>query len=83
MYMRGAKVGFYSGNIKKLMEDVKELKPTLLIAVPRILYRIYDKVRYCSKVCMMSLWSLTGCIVGHARSLSVSGEAAVVQQSNG
>ena len=46
MYMSGAKVGFYSGNIKKLMEDVKELKPTLLIAVPRILYRIYDKVKY-------------------------------------
>ena len=41
--MCGAKVGFYGGNVKKLMEDVKELKPTLFIAVPRILYRIYDK----------------------------------------
>lgn len=44
VYMSGAKVGFYGGNIKKLMDDVKALKPTLLIAVPRILYRIYDKV---------------------------------------
>ena len=47
VYMSGAKVGFYGGNIKKLMDDVKALKPTLLIAVPRILYRIYDKVTIC------------------------------------
>ena len=50
--MSGAKVGFYGGNIKKLMDDVKELKPTLLIAVPRILYRIYDKASTCS-VCLV------------------------------
>ena len=51
MYTCGAKVGFYGGNIKKLMEDVKELKPTVLIAVPRILYRVYDKVSIWISVC--------------------------------
>ena len=35
--------------MKKLMDDVKALKPTVLIAVPRILYRIYDKVFVCSE----------------------------------
>ncbi|XP_065883666.1 long-chain-fatty-acid--CoA ligase 1-like [Dysidea avara] len=44
LYTCGAKIGFYSGDVKKLIDDVKELKPTLFIAVPRILYRIYDKV---------------------------------------
>jgi len=48
----GARVGFYSGDVKKLIDDVKELKPTLFIAVPRILYRIYDKV-WC--VCVYGL----------------------------
>ena len=55
MYTRGAKVGFYGGNIKKLMDDVKELKPTLLIAVPRILYRLYDKVSICVSSSMLIL----------------------------
>ena len=52
IYMSGAKVGFFGGNIKKLMDDVKELRPTMLIAVPRILYRLYDKVNiYNLSVC--------------------------------
>ncbi|VDL91263.1 unnamed protein product, partial [Schistocephalus solidus] len=38
----GAKVGFYSGNIMALREDMQVLKPTIFTAVPRILYRIYD-----------------------------------------
>lgn len=54
--MSGAKVGFYGGNIKKLMEDVKELKPTVLIAVPRILYRIYDKASTCIKLYLNSFY---------------------------
>ena len=51
LYACGGKVGFFGGNIKKLMEDVKELKPTMLIAVPRILYRLYDKVSIWISAC--------------------------------
>lgn len=40
----GAKYGFYSGDTKKLLEDVATLKPTVFIVVPRVLNRIYDKV---------------------------------------
>ena len=53
MYTCGAKVGFFGGNVKKLMDDVKELRPTLLIAVPRILYRLYDKVSICVSLCVL------------------------------
>jgi long-chain acyl-CoA synthetase len=44
MYMQGGAVGFYAGDIRCLMDDMKELKPTVSPAVPRLLNRIHDKV---------------------------------------
>jgi len=41
----GGCVGYYSGNIKLLMEDIAVLKPTLFVGVPRIFQRVYDKVQ--------------------------------------
>ncbi|MFH4975008.1 hypothetical protein AB6A40_001717 [Gnathostoma spinigerum] len=40
----GARVGYYSGDIRNLPDDCKILKPTVIVVVPRILNRIYDKV---------------------------------------
>ena len=42
--MNGGQIGFYQGDVKLLIEDIAELKPTLLPTVPRLLNRIYDKV---------------------------------------
>ncbi|KAF6208422.1 hypothetical protein GE061_016878 [Apolygus lucorum] len=44
MYLVGGAVGFYSGDITRLADDLKTLKPTVTPAVPRLLNRIYDKV---------------------------------------
>lgn len=44
LYMVGGSVGFYSGDIKRLSDDMKALKPTVMPAVPRLLNRMYDKV---------------------------------------
>lgn len=44
MYLLGGAVGFFSGDIKRLSEDMKALRPTVMPAVPRLLNRIYDKV---------------------------------------
>ncbi|KAK6170877.1 hypothetical protein SNE40_019167 [Patella caerulea] len=43
-FMHGYHVGFYSGDIKNLFDDIKELKPTIFPTVPRLLTRLYDKV---------------------------------------
>lgn len=40
----GACAGFWRGDILGLMDDIGELKPTLLVGVPRVFNRIYDKV---------------------------------------
>ncbi|SBT81070.1 acyl-CoA synthetase, putative [Plasmodium malariae] len=40
----GTKIGYFSGNIKELVSDINELKPTFLITVPRILQKIHDSV---------------------------------------
>lgn len=45
IYYSGAAVGFYSGNIRDLTNDLKSLKPTIMPAVPRLLNRVYDKIQ--------------------------------------
>uniref|UniRef100_A0A9J2P5C3 long-chain-fatty-acid--CoA ligase n=1 Tax=Ascaris lumbricoides TaxID=6252 RepID=A0A9J2P5C3_ASCLU len=44
VFQFGARVGFFRGDIKKLGDDIKELKPTFVPLVPRILTRIFDAV---------------------------------------
>lgn len=44
IYYSGGAVGFYSGDIKELTNDLKALRPTVMPAVPRLLNRVYDKI---------------------------------------
>ncbi len=41
----GAAVGFYSGNVLELLDDIAVLKPHVFVSVPRLWNRIYDRVR--------------------------------------
>jgi long-chain acyl-CoA synthetase len=45
----GAAVGYYSGDTRKVLDDAKELRPTVFAGVPRVYERVYsgvlDKVR--------------------------------------
>lgn len=43
--MVGGAVGFYSGDIRRLGDDLSALKPTMMPAVPRLLNRLYDKAQ--------------------------------------
>lgn len=45
MYCVGGAVGFFLGDVRRLSDDMKALKPTVTPAVPRLLNRIYDKVQ--------------------------------------
>ncbi|NP_001310699.1 long chain acyl-CoA synthetase 4 [Ricinus communis] len=38
----GASIGFWRGDVKLLIEDIGELKPTIFCAVPRVLDRIHS-----------------------------------------
>ncbi|KAL3599172.1 hypothetical protein D5086_007090 [Populus alba] len=38
----GASIGFWRGDVKLLIEDIGELKPTIFCAVPRVLERVYS-----------------------------------------
>ncbi|KAJ7541084.1 hypothetical protein O6H91_10G045400 [Diphasiastrum complanatum] len=42
---KGASIGYWQGNVKVLMDDVGELKPTFFAGVPRILDRIYSGIK--------------------------------------
>jgi long-chain acyl-CoA synthetase len=45
----GAAVGYYSGDTRRVLDDAKELRPTVFAGVPRVYERVYsgvlDKVR--------------------------------------
>ncbi|XP_067909007.1 long-chain-fatty-acid--CoA ligase 5 isoform X1 [Heterodontus francisci] len=45
LYCNGSRVGFFQGDIKLLVDDMKMLQPTIFPVVPRLLNRIYDKVQ--------------------------------------
>ncbi|KAH8522117.1 hypothetical protein H0E87_002942 [Populus deltoides] len=38
----GASIGFWRGDVKLLLEDIGELKPSIFCAVPRVLERVYS-----------------------------------------
>jgi long-chain acyl-CoA synthetase len=40
----GLKIGFYGGDMLKLKEDLAELKPTIMVSVPRLYNRFYDVI---------------------------------------
>ncbi|KAL6544156.1 Long chain acyl-CoA synthetase 4 [Orobanche gracilis] len=42
----GAAIGFWRGDIKLLIEDIGELRPTIFAAVPRVLDRIYSGLQH-------------------------------------
>lgn len=41
---KGASIGFWQGDVRLLMEDIQELKPTLFCGVPRVYDRIYTGI---------------------------------------
>lgn len=41
---RGAKIGYYRGDQKTLVDDIAALKPTIFVGVPRVFERIYKRV---------------------------------------
>ncbi|XP_019637082.1 PREDICTED: long-chain-fatty-acid--CoA ligase 1-like [Branchiostoma belcheri] len=43
-FMTGVQIGFFGGDVKKLLDDFRVLRPTIFPSVPRLLNRIYDKV---------------------------------------
>ncbi|XP_077999355.1 long-chain-fatty-acid--CoA ligase 5-like isoform X2 [Glandiceps talaboti] len=44
LFSMGSKIGFFQGDVKLLMDDMKTLQPTIFPSVPRLLNRVYDKI---------------------------------------
>ena len=42
--MIGAETGFYAGDVKSLVDDIQELKPTIVPGVPRVYEKIYANI---------------------------------------
>jgi len=41
----GAQVWFSSGNLKKILDELQVVKPTIFGAVPRVMNRLYDRIQ--------------------------------------
>ncbi len=42
---KGGSIGFYSGDVQKLKEDLTILKPTIFVSVPRLFNRFFDLIK--------------------------------------
>ncbi|KAI7899938.1 uncharacterized protein BX663DRAFT_477474 [Cokeromyces recurvatus] len=40
----GGRLGYFSGDMNLIVEDIQELKPTIFATVPRLLNRVYGKI---------------------------------------
>ncbi|XP_025083668.1 long-chain-fatty-acid--CoA ligase 1-like isoform X2 [Pomacea canaliculata] len=56
VFQIGGQVGFFQGDVRKLMDDIKELQPTVFPCVPRLLNRFYDKVLMGVNASAMKRW---------------------------
>jgi Long-chain acyl-CoA synthetases (AMP-forming) len=45
MITKGVAIGFFGGDIMKLKDDLQELHPTIMCAVPRMLNRFHDLIK--------------------------------------
>lgn len=45
MVSKGIAIGFFGGDIMKLKEDLQQLRPTIMCAVPRMLNRFHDVIK--------------------------------------
>ncbi|KAG7397201.1 Long chain acyl-CoA synthetase 7 peroxisomal [Phytophthora boehmeriae] len=46
MITEGAAIGFYHGSVARLLDDVQSLHPTVFVAVPRLMNRIFDQLKH-------------------------------------
>jgi long-chain acyl-CoA synthetase len=46
MITEGAAIGFYHGSVARILEDVQTLHPTVFVAVPRLMNRIFDQLKH-------------------------------------
>ncbi|KAG6621302.1 putative long-chain-fatty-acid-CoA ligase [Phytophthora cinnamomi] len=46
MITEGAAIGFYHGSVARILEDVQALGPTVFVAVPRLMNRIFDQLKH-------------------------------------
>jgi long-chain acyl-CoA synthetase len=40
----GAQIGFFGGQILKIIDDLQVLQPTVFPSVPRLLNKVYDRI---------------------------------------
>lgn len=49
-FRKGASVGYYHGDLNAIKEDLMELKPTLIVGVPRVFERIQEGIKQAVQV---------------------------------
>lgn len=40
----GCEIYYYSGDVAKLKDDIKEVRPTIFVSVPRLFNKFFDKI---------------------------------------
>jgi len=69
LMMVGARIGFFSGDVRNLCDDMKSLQPTVIPCVPRICNRIYNKTFSMASTSKIKMWLLKKALSDKTREL--------------
>jgi len=69
----GASIGFYSGEVAQITNDLTELRPTVFPSVPRLLNKIYDKIMAGASVSPVKKFLLTTALSQKSKTLKRAG----------
>ena len=62
LVLAGGRVGFYCGNMRGLATDLRDLRPTIVPTVPRVVNRIYDQSTRLARKNLLVRWFLNRCL---------------------
>ena len=56
LVLAGGRIGFFCGNMRGLTTDLRDLRPTIVPSVPRVINRIYSQATRLARKSLLVRW---------------------------
>ena len=62
LVLAGGRIGFYCGHMRGLATDLRDLRPTIVPTVPRVINRIYEQSTRLARKYLLARWLVNRCL---------------------
>ena len=62
LVLAGGRIGFFCGNMRGLGTDLRDLRPTIVPTVPRVINRIYEQSTGLARKHLLTRWMVNRCL---------------------